>query len=51
MAGPFSFDKDKYAVSIAFGGRVLLPAARTADAESDGLKVRLEHRHLGEDKN
>jgi hypothetical protein len=30
---------------------VLLPALHTADAESVGLKVRDEHRHLGEDGN
>lgn len=51
MAGPFGFEKDKYEVSIACSERVLLPAVRTADAECDGLKVRLEHRHLGEDGN
>ena len=33
MAGPFGFEKEKYAVSQAIGERVLLPAVRQADAE------------------
>jgi Fe-S oxidoreductase len=31
MAGPFGFEKNKYAVSRAVGERVLLPAVRAAD--------------------
>jgi Fe-S oxidoreductase len=31
MAGPFGFEKSKYAVSQAVGERVLLPAVRAAD--------------------
>ena len=34
MAGSFGFDADKYDVSMAIGERVLLPAARTAAAET-----------------
>ena len=44
MAGPFGFEKDKYAVSQAVGERVLLPAVRQADQEaiivSDGFSCR-----------
>ena len=35
MAGPFGFEKDKFAVSQAVGERVLLPAVR--NTPSDGL--------------
>jgi Fe-S oxidoreductase len=34
MAGPFGFEKTKYAVSQAIGERVLLPAVREADADT-----------------
>jgi Fe-S oxidoreductase len=44
MAGPFGFDKDKFAVSQAVGERVLLPAVRSAPTEtlivSDGFSCR-----------
>ena len=44
MAGPFGFEKDKYAVSQAVGERVLLPTVRQADPEtiliSDGFSCR-----------
>jgi len=44
MAGPFGFEKDKYAVSQAVGERVLLPAVRQTPAEtlivSDGFSCR-----------
>ncbi len=44
MAGPFGFEKDKYAVSQAVGERVLLPAVRKAAEESfvvtDGFSCR-----------
>ncbi len=44
MAGPFGFEKDKYAVSQAVGERVLLPAVRNAPADalivSDGFSCR-----------
>jgi FAD/FMN-containing dehydrogenase/Fe-S oxidoreductase len=44
MAGPFGFEKDKYAVSLAVGERVLLPAVRSAPADtlivSDGFSCR-----------
>ena len=44
MAGPFGFEKDKYAVSQQIGERVLLPAVRQADADtfivSDGFSCR-----------
>ena len=44
MAGPFGFEKDKYAVSQAVGERMLLPAVRQADSEtiiiSDGFSCR-----------
>ncbi len=33
MAGPFGFERDKYAVSQALGERVLLPAVRAASSE------------------
>jgi hypothetical protein len=32
MAGPFGFEKEKYAVSQAIGERALLPAVRKADS-------------------
>jgi Fe-S oxidoreductase len=34
MAGSFGFEKEKYDVSVKIGERVLLPAVRSADAES-----------------
>jgi FAD/FMN-containing dehydrogenase/Fe-S oxidoreductase len=44
MAGPFGFDKDKYAISQAIGERVLLPAVRAAEPDtivvSDGFSCR-----------
>ena len=44
MAGPFGFEKDKYAVSQALGERVLLPTVRGAAAETilvtDGFSCR-----------
>jgi FAD/FMN-containing dehydrogenase/Fe-S oxidoreductase len=44
MAGPFGFEKEKYAVSQAIGERVLLPAVRKAEADtvivSDGFSCR-----------
>jgi Fe-S oxidoreductase len=44
MAGPFGFDKDKYAVSQAIGERVLFPAVRQTSPEtvivSDGYSCR-----------
>jgi FAD/FMN-containing dehydrogenase/Fe-S oxidoreductase len=44
MAGPFGFDKNKYAVSQAVGERLLLPAVRQAAPEtlivSDGFSCR-----------
>jgi FAD/FMN-containing dehydrogenase/Fe-S oxidoreductase len=44
MAGPFGFEKEKYAVSQAIGERVLLPAVRKAESEtvivSDGFSCR-----------
>jgi Fe-S oxidoreductase len=44
MAGPFGFEKDKYAVSQAIGERVLLPAVRNTPADSlivsDGFSCR-----------
>ncbi len=44
MAGPFGFEKEKFAVSQAVGERVLLPAVRNAAAEtlivSDGFSCR-----------
>jgi Fe-S oxidoreductase len=44
MAGPFGFERDKYAVSQAVGERVLLPAVRTTPADalivSDGFSCR-----------
>ena len=44
MAGPFGFDAAKYEVSKAIGERVLLPAVRTAAADtlivSDGFSCR-----------
>jgi hypothetical protein len=44
MAGPFGFEKEKYDVSQAIGERVLLPAVRTAEADtlivSDGFSCR-----------
>ncbi len=44
MAGPFGFEKDKYAVSQALGERVLLPAVRAAAPETilvtDGFSCR-----------
>jgi len=44
MAGPFGFEKGKYAVSQAIGERVLLPAVRKAEPDtliiSDGFSCR-----------
>jgi Fe-S oxidoreductase len=44
MAGPFGFEKEKYAVSQAIGERVLLPAVRRTEAAtlivSDGFSCR-----------
>jgi Fe-S oxidoreductase len=44
MAGPFGFERDKYAVSQAVGERVLLPAVRDTPADalivSDGFSCR-----------
>ena len=44
MAGPFGFDAGKYAVSMAIGERVLLPAVRTMGGDawivSDGFSCR-----------
>src|SRR5258708_20628814 len=44
MAGPFGFEKDKYAISQAVGERVLLPAVRQTPAGtlivSDGFSCR-----------
>ncbi len=44
MAGPFGFEKDKFAVSQAVGERVLLPAVRSAAQDtlivSDGFSCR-----------
>src|SRR5881628_2695226 len=44
MAGPFGFEKTKYAVSQAVGERVLMPAVRAAAAETlivaDGFSCR-----------
>ena len=41
MAGPFGFEKEKFAVSQAMGERVLLPAVRQAEPHtlivSDGF--------------
>jgi len=41
MAGPFGFERDKYGISQTLANRVLLPAAREADADtiilSDGF--------------
>jgi Fe-S oxidoreductase len=44
MAGPFGFEKDKFAVSQAIGERILLPAVRRTGADtlivSDGFSCR-----------
>lgn len=44
MAGPFGFEKEKYAVSQAIGERVLLPAVRQSEPDtlvlSDGFSCR-----------
>jgi hypothetical protein len=37
MAASFGFEQDKYEVSITCCERVLVPAVRAADAESDGF--------------
>ena len=34
MAGSFGFEKEKYAVSVQIGERVLLPAVRGASADT-----------------
>jgi FAD/FMN-containing dehydrogenase/Fe-S oxidoreductase len=50
MAGPFGFERDHYAVSVALAERVLLPAVR-ADPEAtivtDGFSCREQLRQLG----
>jgi Fe-S oxidoreductase len=49
MAGPFGFDAEKYELSMAIGERVLLPAVRTAPADSlivsDGFSCREQIYH------
>ena len=44
MAGPFGYDRDKFAISQAVGERVLLPAVRETPADtlivSDGFSCR-----------
>jgi Fe-S oxidoreductase len=44
MAGPFGFERDKFALSQAVGERVLLPAVRSAGQDtlivSDGFSCR-----------
>jgi FAD/FMN-containing dehydrogenase/Fe-S oxidoreductase len=49
MAGPFGFERDKYAVSQAVGERVLLPAVRNTPADSlivsDGFSCREQVLH------
>jgi Fe-S oxidoreductase len=44
MAGPFGFEKDKFAIAQAIGERVLLPAVRSANPETiivaDGFSCR-----------
>jgi Fe-S oxidoreductase len=44
MAGPFGFEREKYAVAQAIGERVLLPAVRSAEPETlivaDGFSCR-----------
>ncbi len=44
MAGPFGFEREKFAVSQRIGERVLLPAVRAASAETlivaDGFSCR-----------
>ena len=44
MAGPFGFEREKFAVSQAIGERVLLPAVRAASSETilvaDGFSCR-----------
>jgi Fe-S oxidoreductase len=44
MAGPFGFERDKYAIAQAIGERVLLPAVRSAPADTlivaDGFSCR-----------
>jgi hypothetical protein len=44
MAGPFGFERGKYAVAQAVGERVLLPAVRSASPETlivaDGFSCR-----------
>ncbi|MCU1308833.1 MAG: hypothetical protein JWN45_3528, partial [Acidobacteriaceae bacterium] len=44
MAGPFGFERDKYAIAQAVGERVLLPAVRSAAPETlivaDGFSCR-----------
>ncbi len=49
MAGPFGFEKEKYAVSQAVGERVLMPAVRDTPADtlivSDGFSCREQILH------
>jgi len=44
MAGPFGFEREKFALSQAVGDRVLLPAVRSAEPDtliiSDGFSCR-----------
>ena len=44
MAGPFGFEKEKFAVSQALAGRVLLPAIQAASLDTlviaDGFSCR-----------
>jgi Fe-S oxidoreductase len=44
MAGPFGFERDKFAIAQAIGERVLLPAVRSAQPETlivaDGFSCR-----------
>jgi len=46
MAGPFGFEKDKFAVSQALGERVLLPVVRAAPAAA-GADFRFDRRRTG----
>jgi Fe-S oxidoreductase len=49
LAGSFGFERDKYAVSMAIGERVLLPAVRAAAADTlivgDGFSCREQIAH------
>ena len=54
MAGAFGFDAHNYEISVAIGERVLLPAARNADAETiiitDGFSCREQVEQLTDRK-